>query len=115
VILAAALVPIYGRMVQSPTVLLLLSPVLGCVGHAYWSMMAPLLSELFPTTARASGLGLGYNFGRLFGALAPFTIGVLATMPGIGIAAALTLTSVFYLGAAALVFVFPDTSRAPLS
>jgi MFS family permease len=115
VILAAALVPIYGRMVHSPTTLLLLSPILGCVGHAYWSMMAPLLSELFPTVARASGLGLGYNFGRLFGALAPFTIGVLATVPGIGIAAALTVTSVFYLGAAALVFVFPDTSRAPLS
>lgn len=115
VILAAAIVPIYGRMVDSPTTLLLLSPILGCVGHAYWSMMAPLLSELFPTVARASGLGLGYNFGRLFGALAPFTIGVLATVPGIGIAAALTLTSVFYLGAAALVFAFPDTSRAPLT
>jgi MFS family permease len=114
VVLAAAIVPIYGRMVDSPTTLLILSPILGCVGHAYWSMMAPLLAELFPTAARASGLGLGYNFGRLFGAMAPFTIGALATVPGIGIAAALTVTSVFYLGAAALVFAFPDTSRAPL-
>ena len=115
VVLAAAIVPIYGRMVDSPTTLLILSPILGCVGHAYWSMMPPLLSELFPTAVRASGQGLGYNFGRLFGALAPFTIGVLATVPGVGIAAALTVTSVFYLGAAALVFTFPDTSHAPLS
>ena len=114
VTIAAALVPIYGRMVDSPTTLLLLSPVLGCFGHAFWSMMPPLLSELFPTEVRASGQGLGYNFGRLFGAIAPFTIGVLATVPGIGIAAALTVTSVFFLAAAALGFAFPDSSNAPL-
>src|SRR4029078_10045588 len=81
--LAAIIVPIYGRVVHSPTTLLLLSPVLGCVGHAYWSMLAPFLSELFPTSVRASGQGLGYNSGRLLGALAPYVIGVLATIPAI--------------------------------
>ena len=112
--LAAILVPIYGRMVHSPTMLLLLSPVLGCVGHAYWSMLAPFLSELFPTSARASGQGLGYNSGRLFGALAPYVIGVLATLPAIGIVSALGVTSAFYVAAAALIFAFPDRSRVPL-
>ena len=111
---AAIIVPIYGRVVHSPTTLLLLSPVLGCVGHAYWSMLAPFLSELFPTSVRASGQGLGYNSGRLLGALAPYVIGVLATLPAIGIVSALGVTSAFYLGAAALIFAFPDRSRAPL-
>jgi MFS family permease len=115
VALAALLVPIYGLMVHNPMVLLLLSPVLGFVGHAYWSMIGPFLSELFPTAVRASGQGLGYNSGRLFGALAPYVIGVLAALPHVGIVAALGVTSLFYLAAAALVFAFPDRSRMVLA
>ncbi len=115
VVSAAVLVPIFGRAVDSPTTLLILTPLLGCVGHAYWSMMGPFLSELFPTAVRASGQGLGYNSGRLFGALAPYVIGVLATMPRIGIVAAPAVTSAFYLGAAALMVAFPDRSREPLT
>ena len=111
---AAFLVPVYGRMVHNPVALFVLSPILGCVGHAYWSMIAPLLSELFPTAARATGQGLGYNSGRLLGALAPYVIGVLATIPRIGIASALAVTSAFYVAAAALVFAFPDRSRMAL-
>jgi MFS family permease len=114
-IAAAALVPLYGQMVHSPTVLLALSPLIGFVGHAYWSAISPFLSELFPTTVRASGQGLGYNSGRLLGALAPYVIGTLATVPGIGIVSALLVTSAFYLAAAAVMFVFPDTSRVTLA
>jgi hypothetical protein len=91
-----------------------LSPVLGFLGHAYWSMIGPFLSELFPTAVRASGQGLGYNSGRLLGALAPYVIGALAAVPGIGIASALMLTSAFYVAAGLLVFAFPDTSGRAL-
>jgi hypothetical protein len=77
-------------------------------------MFAPFLAELFPTAARATGQGLGYNSGRLLGALAPYVIGVLAAVPNVGIASALAVTSAFYLGAAALVFAFPDRSRMAL-
>jgi MFS family permease len=114
-IAAAALVPLYGQMVHSPRVLLALSPLIGFVGHAYWSAISPFLSELFPTTVRASGQGLGYNSGRLLGALAPYVIGTLATLPGIGIVTALLVTSAFYLAAAAVMFLFPDTSRVRLA
>jgi MFS family permease len=113
-IAAAVLVAVYGQLVRNPVMLLALSPVLGFAGHAYWSMFGPFLSELFPTSARASGQGLGYNSGRLLGALAPYTIGVLAAAPRIGIASALVVTSAFYLAAAALIFAFPDTSRIAL-
>ena len=111
---AAVLVPFYGQLVRSPVLLLALSPVLGFAGHGYWSLMSPLLSELFPTEVRATGQGWGYNSGRLMGAAAPYVIGLLATLPRVGIASALVLTSLFYLGAAALIFAFPDTSRASL-
>jgi hypothetical protein len=64
---------------------------------------------------RASGQGLGYNSGRLLGALAPYVIGALAAVPGVGIVSALVVTSAFYLAAAAVMFAFPDTSRIPLA
>jgi MFS family permease len=115
VVAAALLVPIYGSLVRTPVMLFVLSPVLGFLGHAYWSMIGPFLSELFPTSVRASGQGLGYNSGRLLGALAPYVIGALAAMPGIGIASALILTSAFYLGAGLVAFAFPDTSGMALA
>ena len=72
--------PVYGQMGPHPDVLLLLSPLLGYVGHGYFSVFWALLAELFPTAARATGQGLTYNCGRTMGALGPFTIGYLATL-----------------------------------
>jgi MFS family permease len=111
---AAAIVPIYGQMARNPTVLLLLSPLLGYFGHGYFSMFGGFVAELFPTAVRATGQGTSYNAGRMAGALAPFTIGALATLPGIGIGLALAATSAFFLLAAVLVFTLPDRSGQPL-
>jgi MFS family permease len=111
---AALLVPIYGQMAASPWVLMLLGPVLGFVGHGYFSAFGTLLAELFPTSVRATGQGLTYNCGRALGALAPFTIGLLATVPGVGIGWALALTSVFFLAGAGLILLLPETSGKPL-
>jgi MFS family permease len=114
VLTTAVIVPFYLRMMTSPTVLMLLGPMLGFVGHGYWSMLGPFLSELFPTAVRASGQGLGYNSGRVMGAAAPYIMGYLAAVPSVGMIAALGLTSAFFVAAAALIFAFPDTSRKPL-
>ena len=110
----AILVPIYGQLARSPLSLMLLGPVIGFAGHGYFSVFGAFLAELFPTEARATGLGLAYNGGRALGALAPFTIGVLATLPQVGIGTALGLTSAFFLAGALLMLAFPDTSRQPL-
>ncbi|MCC7195671.1 MAG: MFS transporter [Gemmatimonadaceae bacterium] len=112
---AAIVVPAYLHLMASPVLLMLLGPVLGFVGHGYWSMLGPLLSELFPTAVRASGQGLGYNSGRIAGAAAPYAMGLLASVPGVGFVAALGLTSLFFVAAAALGFALPDASREPLS
>jgi MFS family permease len=112
---AAILVPLYGQMARNPTVLLLLGPVLGFVGYGYFSMFGSFLAELFPTTVRATGQGLTYNAGRGLGALAPYTIGYLATLPRVGIGSALAVTSAFFLAGALLILAFPDQSRRQLT
>jgi MFS family permease len=112
---AAILVPVYGQMARSPGVLMALGPLLGFVGYGYFSMFGSFLAELFPTSVRATGQGLTYNLGRGLGALAPYTIGYVATMPNVGIGSALALTSAFFLGGAALILLFADTSREKLA
>jgi MFS family permease len=111
---AAAIVPVYGQMARSPMVLLALSPLLGYFGHGYFSLFGGLIAELFPTAVRATGQGTSYNAGRMAGAIAPFTIGAVATLPGIGIGLALGVTSAFFLAAALLVLTLPDRSGQPL-
>ena len=111
---AAVLVPIYGQMARSPSVLMLLGPLLGYFGHGYFSMFGSFVAELFPTAVRATGQGTSYNIGRMAGAVAPYTIGALATIPGVGIGLALGVTSAFFLLAAALVFTLPDRSGQAL-
>jgi MFS family permease len=111
---AAVLVPIYGQMARNPLVLLALSPLLGYLGHGYFSMFGGFVAELFPTSVRATGQGTAYNAGRLMGAFAPYVIGVLASLPRIGIGLAMATTSLFFIASAMLIKAFPDKSGQPL-
>jgi MFS family permease len=113
-ICAAAIVPVYGQMARSPMALLVLSPLLGYFGHGYFSLFGSLVAELFPTAVRATGQGTSYNLGRMAGAIAPFTIGAAADLPGVGIGLALGITSAFFLTAALLVLPLPDRSGQAL-
>jgi len=113
-IAAAVLVPIYGQMARSPFVLLALGPLIGYFGYGYFSMFGSFVAELYPSAVRATGQGTSYNIGRMAGAVAPYTIGVIATLPGIGIGLALSVTSAFFLAAALLIFTLPDRSGQPL-
>jgi MFS family permease len=111
---AAILVPIYGQMARSPFILLALGPLIGYFGYGYFSMFGGFVAELYPAAVRATGQGTSYNIGRMAGAIAPYTIGVIATWPGIGIGLALSVTSAFFLLAAALTFTLPDRSGQAL-
>jgi MFS family permease len=113
-IAAAILVPVYAQLARNPLLLMVLGPVLGFVGHGYLAMFGGLVAELFPTDIRATGQGTAFNLGRLTGALAPYVIGVLATIPGIGIGLAMASTSAFFLAAALLIFTLPDRSGQEL-
>jgi MFS family permease len=113
-IVSSILVPIYGQMARNPLMLLVLGPVVGYFGSGHFSMFGGFLAELFPAAVRATGQGTSYNVGRMAGAVAPYTIGVVAALPGIGIGLALSLTSAFFLMAAALTFTLPDRSGQAL-
>jgi len=113
-LVAAVLVPIYGQMARNPGILMLLGPVLGYFGHGYFSIFGSFIAELFPTAVRATAQGTSYNIGRMAGALAPYTIGAVAMLPGIGIGLALATTSAFFLLGAVLIFTLPDRSGQAL-
>jgi len=111
---AAIVVPIYGQMAGNATMLLLLGPLVGYFGYGYFSMFGGFVAELYPAAVRATGQGTSYNIGRMAGAVAPYTIGALATTFGIGIGTALSITSAFFVLAAALIFTLPDRSGQAL-
>jgi len=113
-LVAALLVPIYGQMARNPLILMLLGPVLGYFGHGYFSLFGSFIAELFPTAVRATAQGTSYNLGRMAGALAPYTIGAVATLPGVGIGLALATTSAFFLLGAVLILTLPDRSGQAL-
>jgi MFS family permease len=104
---AGALVPVYGQLAQSELALLALGPIIGFVGHGYFSIFGVMLAEIFPTGIRGFAQGFTYNVGRAFSALAPFTIGALADSFGIG--SALAVTSAFFLAGAGLIRLLPET------
>jgi MFS family permease len=76
-VVAAILVPLFG-MTTSMTTLLILGPFVGFFGTGYFSGFAAIASELFPTEIRATAMGLTYNIGRGFSAIAPFVVGAIA-------------------------------------
>jgi MFS family permease len=111
-VVAAILVPIYGQMARNDAILLLLGPFIGFFGSGYFSLFGAMLAELFPTSIRATGQGFAYNAGRAFSALAPFIIGQLADIYGIG--SALALTSAFFLIGAMMILLLPETRGTTL-
>lgn len=110
---SAAVVPAWGLLARSEVLLLLLAPLVGFLGHGYFSLFGAMLAELFPSTVRGTAQGLCYNAGRAVSALAPATIGALADRFGLG--SALAATSAFYVAGAALVFLLPETRGKELA
>ncbi len=66
----------------------------------------------FPTEIRATAVGLTYNFGRGFSALAPPVVGVLAERYGVG--SSFLLTTVAFLLAGGLATLLPETKGTEL-
>ena len=110
---AAVAVPAFGLFARSEAAILLLAPLVGYLGHGYFSLFGALLAELFPSSVRGAAQGFCYNAGRAVSALAPFTIGALADRHGIG--SALALTSAFYVAGALVILLLPETKGQELA
>lgn len=105
-LLAALLVWYYG-FAREPWVLLVLGPLVAFFGTGYFSGFGAVASEIFPTSIRATALGVTYNSGRLLSAIAPFLVGTMVQSRGYG--GAFTMTSIFFIIAAALWLGIPET------
>jgi MFS family permease len=105
-LIAAALVPLYGSA-KSAFWLLVLGPFVAFFGTGFFSGYAAIASEIFPGEIRAAAMGLSYNIGRGLSAVAPFAVGALALHYGIG--PAFFLQGAAFLVAALLALMLPET------
>jgi MFS family permease len=105
-LIAAALVPLYGSA-KSAFWLLVLGPFVAFFGTGFFSGYAAIASEIFPGEIRAAAMGLSYNIGRGLSAAAPFAVGALALHYGIG--PAFFLQGAAFFVAALLALMLPET------
>ena len=81
-------------------------------GEGNWGCIGPLLNEVFPTSVRASALGIIYNVSRGVQFLAPIVIAFVAQRSGFG--AGIALAVPFALVAGASVWTLPETKGVRL-
>jgi MFS family permease len=94
--------------------LLLLSFPLGFFALGMFSAIGPVLTELYPTEIRGSGLGFCYNFGRAMAGATPLLIGSSAASISVGHAIGIYATYAY--GLVLLVTIFlPETRGQDLT
>jgi len=111
-LVAAILLPLYG-ILRQPAALLVLGPFVAFFGTGYFSGLGALIAEIYPTVVRATAAGIGYNFGRIASAVAPYTVGSLAATRGFGVA--FTVAGAAFLLAAVCWMWIPDTGNRELT
>jgi MFS family permease len=105
-LVAAALVPLFGATRSLPY-LLVLGPLVGFFGTGYFSGFGAITSELFPTPVRATAMGITYNVGRGFSAVAPFVVGYAAR--AYSFRTAFLLLAVAFFAGALFAIALPET------
>jgi len=105
-LLAAALVPLYAHA-ESATALLVLGPLVAFFGTGHFTGFGIITAELFPTSFRASAMGLTYNFGRALSAAAPWVLGAMAAHRSLS--SAFWISGLAFLVAGMLALGVPET------
>ena len=82
-------------------------------GEGNWGGIGPIINELYPTSVRASALGIIYNLSRGVQFLAPVIIAFVATRSTFG--AGIALAAPFALLAGLTVWALPETKGVRLS
>ena len=91
----------------------MLGPFVAFFGTGYFSGLGALIAEIYPTAVRATAAGIGYNFGRIASAAAPYTVGSLAATRGFDVA--FTVTGAAFLLAALAWIWIPETRNRELA
>jgi MFS family permease len=107
-IIAYMLLPLSGLYLMGAGLLVGLSMVITGIG------MTPVLTELFPTSVRATGLGFCYSVGRAIGAVSPALVGLASDVVSLSWAIALGV-AVNLLLVIVVATALPETAGTALS
>jgi benzoate transport len=103
---AAIMVLIYGRL-SDPTALLLVGMVMGFFVNGMLGGYGALMSELYPTAARATAQNVLFNLGRAVGGLGPLLVGLVASAHGFEFALS-ALAVLYVIDLAAMWLLIPE-------
>jgi len=110
---AFVMVLIYSQL-NDPTALLISGAIMGIFVNGMLGGYGALLSELYPTEARATAENVLFNLGRGAGGFGPFVVGALAAT--YSFTAAIALLAVIYLvDIVATLLLIPERKGAPLT
>jgi len=115
ILVALSIYPMFSWLQTHPTIgwLLAMQGVSGLFKAGYSGPMAALLSELFPTKTRSTGLSVGYSLGvTVFGGFAPFIVTWLIVATGDKLAPAYYVLTAAVLSSFSLLVVILMRRRA---
>ncbi len=105
-IAAVVMVFLYSQF-TSPNMLLWVGAIMGIFVNGTLGGIGALISEAYPTAARATAQNVLFNTGRAVGGLGPLVVGALAAKYSFNAAIAL-LASIYLLDVIATVFLIPE-------
>lgn len=109
---AVVMVFVYAHL-STPLALLIGGAVMGVFVNGMIGGYGALISELYPTQARATAQNVLFNIGRAVGGFGPVVVGALAARFSFGAALAL-LASIYLLDIVATLFLIPERRGAAL-
>ena len=109
---AAVMVVVFSQL-TSPYGLLVGGAVMGFFINGMLGGLGALMSELYPTAARATAQNVLFNLGRGVGGFGPFVIGLLAATYSFTVAIGL-LASIYLIDILATAFLIPEKKGVPL-
>jgi MFS family permease len=109
---AAIMVLVYSRLTD-PTVLLFAGMVMGFFVNGMLGGYGALMSELYPTAARATAQNVLFNIGRAVGGLGPLLVGLAAASHGFEFAISM-LALLYVIDLVAMWLLIPERRGAEL-
>ena len=110
---AAIMVVVYSRLTD-PTALLITGAIMGFFVNGMLGGYGALMSELYPTAARATAQNVLFNVGRAVGGFGPVVVGYVASVYSFQTAIAL-LATLYLLDIIAMYFLIPERRGAALA
>jgi MFS family permease len=110
----AALSVILYSQLRDPTALLIGGAVMGLFVNGMLGGYGALISELYPTEARATAQNVLFNLGRAVGGFGPLVVGTLAAQYSFGVTIGL-LSVIYLIDILATALLIPERKGAVLA